>query len=128
MSDEILRRFARDQWVRVHGTPRVTVLVGAGQARRMWQQWLEVGDLQGELYEGEQTTMLHPASEQETLMQHDLHAPPPTQVVMELPPGGLADGLETRMAVRGPRATSGTTWCTRSRRPLPGACAPWRST
>ena len=52
MSDAILRRFARDQWVRVHGTPRVTVLVGAGRARRMWQQWLEVGELQGELLEG----------------------------------------------------------------------------
>ncbi len=52
MADEILRRFARDQWVRVHGTPRVTVLVGAGHARRMWQQWLEVGGLEGALYEG----------------------------------------------------------------------------
>jgi hypothetical protein len=51
-SDEILRRFARDQWVRVHGTPRVTVLVGADHARRMWQQWLAVGALQGELYDG----------------------------------------------------------------------------
>jgi len=52
MSDEILRRFGRDQWVRVHGTPRITVLVGADHARRMWRQWLEVGQLQGELYEG----------------------------------------------------------------------------
>lgn len=52
MSDEILRRFARDQWVRVHGTPRVTVLAGAEHARRMWRQWLAVGELQGELYEG----------------------------------------------------------------------------
>lgn len=52
MADEILRRFARDQWVRVHGTPRVTVLVGAGHARRMWQQWLDVGGLEGTLYEG----------------------------------------------------------------------------
>jgi hypothetical protein len=52
MSEEILRRFARDQWVRVHGTLRVTVLVGAHRARRMWQHWLEVGELRGELYEG----------------------------------------------------------------------------
>jgi len=52
MADEILRRFARDQWVRVHGTPRVTVLVGAGHARQMWRQWLEVGGLEGALYEG----------------------------------------------------------------------------
>lgn len=52
MSDEILRRLARDQWVRVHGTPRVTVLVGAGHARWVWQQWLAAGDLRGELYDG----------------------------------------------------------------------------
>jgi very-short-patch-repair endonuclease len=52
MSDEILRRFARDQWVRMHGTPRVTVLAGAEHARQMWRQWLAVGELQGELFEG----------------------------------------------------------------------------
>src|SRR5689334_10673323 len=52
MSDEILRRLARDQWVRVHGTPRVTVLVGAERARRTWQEWLAIGALQGELFEG----------------------------------------------------------------------------
>ena len=52
MSDEILRRFARDQWVRMHGTPRVTVLAGAEHARRMWRQWLAVGELQGALFEG----------------------------------------------------------------------------
>lgn len=58
---------------------------------------------QGDLYEGEQTTMLHPASEQETLMQHDLHAPPPTQVVMELPPGArVAPGLVTGGLVAAP--------------------------
>jgi flagellar motor protein MotB len=42
---------------------------------------------QGEMYEGEQTTMLQPPGEQETVMQHDVNQPPPTQVVMELPPG-----------------------------------------
>ncbi len=52
MSDEVLRRFARDQWVRVHGTPRITVLVGDDHARRMWQQWLDVGGLRGALFEG----------------------------------------------------------------------------
>ncbi|HWU87054.1 MAG TPA: DUF559 domain-containing protein [Kofleriaceae bacterium] len=52
MSDEILRRFARDQWVRMHGTPRVTVLAGAEHARRVWRQWLAAGELQGELFEG----------------------------------------------------------------------------
>lgn len=52
MPDEILRRLARDQWVRVHGTPRITVLVGGEHARRVWQHWLAAGDLRGELLEG----------------------------------------------------------------------------
>jgi hypothetical protein len=42
---------------------------------------------QGEMYEGDQTTMLQPPGEQETVMQHDVNQPPPTQVVMELAPG-----------------------------------------
>jgi very-short-patch-repair endonuclease len=52
MSDAILRRFARDQWVRLHGTPRVTVLVGGARVRAMWQRWLEVGALEGVLVGG----------------------------------------------------------------------------
>ena len=44
-------------------------------------------DHQGEMYEGEQTTMLQPPGEQETVMQHDMNAPPPVQIVVELPPG-----------------------------------------
>lgn len=48
----MVRRFARDQWVRVHGTPRVTVLVGGARARRLWQRWVEVGELAGQLFEG----------------------------------------------------------------------------
>jgi very-short-patch-repair endonuclease len=53
MSDAILRRFARDQWVRIHGTPRVTVLIGGPRARTMWLQWLRVGELEGTLLESE---------------------------------------------------------------------------
>jgi very-short-patch-repair endonuclease len=37
--DDILRRLARHQWVRLHGTPRVTVLAGQRRARRFWTQW-----------------------------------------------------------------------------------------
>ncbi|HSK02994.1 MAG TPA: DUF559 domain-containing protein [Kofleriaceae bacterium] len=83
MSDEILRRFARDQWVRVHGTPRVTVLVGAGHARRMWQQWLEVGDLRGELYEGSLDAAARDAAARAT-------AEPRTPVAILAEPGALA--------------------------------------
>jgi hypothetical protein len=83
MSDEILRRFARDQWVRVHGTPRVTVLVGADHARRMWQQWLEVGDLRGELYEGSLDAAARDATARAT-------AEPRTPVAILAEPGALA--------------------------------------
>lgn len=50
MSDVVLRRFARDQWVRLHGTPRITVLVGDGQA--LWLAWLEAAGLEGILLDG----------------------------------------------------------------------------
>jgi len=40
MLDSVLRRLARDQWVRLHGTPRVTVLVGGERGREIWQRWL----------------------------------------------------------------------------------------
>lgn len=49
----MLRRFARDQWVRVHGTPRITVLVGDAGAGEMWRAWLDAAELTGELIEGE---------------------------------------------------------------------------
>jgi uncharacterized protein DUF559 len=48
-SDAILRRFARDQWVRINGTPRVTVLVGGARARSLWHDWLKAGALEGTL-------------------------------------------------------------------------------
>ncbi len=53
---DVLRRLARDQWVRLHGTPRVTVLVGAGAARAAWQEWNALvggGDDAPRLVEGE---------------------------------------------------------------------------
>jgi very-short-patch-repair endonuclease len=52
MSDAILRRFARDQWVRINGTPRVTVLVGGDLARVLWQDWLHASATGGALLDG----------------------------------------------------------------------------
>jgi len=48
-----LRRFARDLWVRSHGTPRVTVLAGDEHAQRLWRMWLELADRTGMLFDGE---------------------------------------------------------------------------
>ncbi|HEX7840646.1 MAG TPA: hypothetical protein VF469_24380, partial [Kofleriaceae bacterium] len=51
--DPVLRRLARDQWVRLHGTPRVTVLVGGAHGREIWDQWIALSGLAGTLLEGE---------------------------------------------------------------------------
>ena len=40
----LVRRFARDRWVRLHGTPRVTVLAGGDRLRAMYQAWIELAD------------------------------------------------------------------------------------
>lgn len=48
----LLRRLARDQWVRLHGTPRVTVLVGGAHGREIWEQWIAVTGLPGTLLDG----------------------------------------------------------------------------
>ena len=53
MLDTVLRRLARDQWVRLHGTPRVTVLVGDPRGKAIWDQWLALADLRGTLLEGD---------------------------------------------------------------------------
>ena len=49
----VLRRFARDLWVRSHGTPRVTVLAGDEYAKELWRAWLELADRTGALIDGE---------------------------------------------------------------------------
>ncbi len=36
----VVQRLARDQWVRLHGTPRVTVITGSAHARALWSEWL----------------------------------------------------------------------------------------
>jgi len=45
----IVRRLARDHWVRLHGTPRVTVLAGGVRARRFWTEWTRLGELDATL-------------------------------------------------------------------------------
>lgn len=52
MSDAILRRFARDQWVRINGTPRATVLVGSDRAQSLWRAWLNASAVDGTLLDG----------------------------------------------------------------------------
>jgi very-short-patch-repair endonuclease len=52
MPDSVLRRLARDQWVRLHGTPRVTVLVGGERGREIWTQWTELSGREGPLLDG----------------------------------------------------------------------------
>jgi very-short-patch-repair endonuclease len=51
MLHPVLRRLARDQWVRLHGTPRVTVLVGGARGREIWSQWLALSGMVGTLLE-----------------------------------------------------------------------------
>jgi very-short-patch-repair endonuclease len=53
MFDSVLRRLARDHWVRLHGTPRVTVLVGGDRGRDLWDQWIALSSTAGTLLEGE---------------------------------------------------------------------------
>jgi very-short-patch-repair endonuclease len=51
MLDLVIRRLARDQWVRMHGTPRVTMLVGGAHGREIWNQWITLSGLAGTLVE-----------------------------------------------------------------------------
>lgn len=53
MAESVLRRLARDHWVRVHATPRVTVLVGDAAARRIWHRWLALTAMHGTLLDSE---------------------------------------------------------------------------
>lgn len=50
--NEVIRRFARDRWVRLHGTPRVSVLSGSKQLRELWEQWAAVTGLRSTLLDG----------------------------------------------------------------------------
>ncbi len=53
--DHLLRRFARDQWVRLHGTPRVTVLAGDAQLLALYRSWLAITDRKVALFDSEDT-------------------------------------------------------------------------
>jgi hypothetical protein len=53
MFDSVLRRLARDHWVRLHGTPRVTVLVGSDRGRAIWAQWIALSNTAGTLLQGD---------------------------------------------------------------------------
>jgi very-short-patch-repair endonuclease len=48
----IVQRLARDQWVRLHGTPRVTVLAGGDRARRIWAEWVAMTGTTGRIHDG----------------------------------------------------------------------------
>ena len=61
--EAVLRRLARDQWVRLHGTPRISVLVGERDARRWWDEWIKLSGLQGEFLEGELDLVLRSAAD-----------------------------------------------------------------
>jgi very-short-patch-repair endonuclease len=53
MFASVVRRLGRDHWVRLHGTPRVTVLVGGERGRELWAAWLALADTAGTLLEGD---------------------------------------------------------------------------
>ena len=50
--NEVMRRLARDRWVRLHGTPRVTVIFGA-DVRAVYLAWLALGTSDARLHEGD---------------------------------------------------------------------------
>ncbi len=54
----VLRRLARDQWVRLHGTPRVTVLAGGEVACALWFAWMGVTGGEGSLLHGDEVEVL----------------------------------------------------------------------
>jgi len=61
MIEGLLRKLGRDQWVRVHGTPRITVLAGGDEARRLWEHWLVVANVEGDLLGGNADTSMREA-------------------------------------------------------------------
>ncbi|MEZ4360454.1 MAG: DUF559 domain-containing protein [Kofleriaceae bacterium] len=54
----LLRQLARHQWVRLHGTPRVTVLGGDAEVSEVWRSWLVAAGLDAELLEAESIEQL----------------------------------------------------------------------
>lgn len=48
--ERLLRRFARDRWVRLHGTPRITVLAGARPLLELYRSWVSFAAMPAKLY------------------------------------------------------------------------------
>lgn len=84
MTDSVLRRFARHQWVRLHGTPRVTVLVGGDRARAMWGEWLALSEVAGTLLDGAFDPAIRDAVARAT-------ADPARPIAVLVAPAALAD-------------------------------------
>jgi very-short-patch-repair endonuclease len=61
-SELVLRRLARAQWVRLHGTPRITVLIGDAHARDLWTHWTALSGTAGTLLEGELDAIVRDAA------------------------------------------------------------------
>ena len=60
--DALLRRLSRDQWVRLHGTPRITVFAGDESVRPVWDRWLAMSELIGTFHTGELEASLRTAA------------------------------------------------------------------
>lgn len=60
--DGVARRLARDHWVRVHGSPRVTVLAGGARARALWDAWVAATQVPA--------TLLGPADPLDDVVRH----------------------------------------------------------
>ncbi len=67
---EVVRRLARDHWVRMHGTPRVTVLAGGALAKQVWREWAELMALEAPLLDGDFAASIDDAIERATSDPH----------------------------------------------------------
>jgi very-short-patch-repair endonuclease len=90
--NEVLRRLARDQWVRLHGTPRVTVLVGA-DARDVFMAWLSLGELKGRLLDGDLDRAIREACAQVSETPSDIVAVATTKPAFDAWRNGRMDRL-----------------------------------
>lgn len=90
--NEVLRRLARDQWVRLHGTPRVSVLVGA-DARDVFTAWLSLGGLEGRLLEGDLDRAIRDACSQASERPREIVAVATTKPAFDAWRAGRTDRL-----------------------------------
>lgn len=92
--DAVLRRFARDQWVRLHGTPRVTVIAGGAYAGQLYRSWLALDGTPSKLLEGDDVDrMIREACAHAIANPHDSVAVVATIAAIEAWHGGRADRL-----------------------------------